>query len=90
VIVGAEGTISSYDFEPTVRLQTSGFPQGENLTADALVHPYHNPVAYVLHCLENQQAIDGPLSPAIARIGQQMVDSAVLSVEQGGTVPLVE
>jgi len=90
VIVGTKGTISSYDFEPMVRLQTSECPQGENLTADVMEHPFHNPVAFVLHCLENQLTIDGPLCPDIARIGQQIVDSAVLSVEQGKTVPLVE
>ena len=33
--------------------------------------------------------IAGPLSPAICRIGQQIVDSAVLSAEQKRTVPLV-
>jgi glucose-fructose oxidoreductase len=55
-----------------------------------LVHPFHNPIAWVLHCLENHLPIDGPLAPAIARIGQQIVDSALLSVEKCGTVPLVE
>jgi glucose-fructose oxidoreductase len=90
VVVGTMGTISSYDFEATVRLQSADCPQGENLTVDLLEHPHHNPIAHVLHCLENQLPIDGPLSPAIARIGQQIVDSAVLSVERGGAVPLVE
>ena len=90
VLVGTQGTISSYDLEPTVRLQTAACPQGEEIPSDALEHPHQNPIAYVIHRLENQLPIDGPLSPAIARIGQQIVDSAVLSIEKGGTVALVE
>jgi predicted dehydrogenase len=89
VVVGTHGTVSSYDFEKTVRLQTVACPGGEDLPVDVLEHPFHNPIAYVIHCLETGRAIDGPLSPAIARIGQQIVDTAVLSVEKGGTVPLV-
>jgi glucose-fructose oxidoreductase len=90
VIVGTHGTIASYDLEPTVRLQTAACPQGEDIPSDPLQHPHHNPIAYVLHRLTNHLPIDGPLSPPIARIGQQIVDSAVLSVEKGGTVGLVE
>jgi predicted dehydrogenase len=89
VIVGTAGTLSSYDFEPTVRLQSAACPQGDEVPVDVLAHPFHNPVAYVLDCLENHRAIDGPLSPAIARIGQQIVDSAVLSAGKGATVSLV-
>jgi len=89
VVVGSEGTIASYDYEFTVRIQTREEPAGRDLPADKLEHPNHNPIAYVIDCLENQRPIDGPLSPAIARIGQQIVDSAVLSAGRGTTVPLV-
>ena len=34
--------------------------------------------------------IEGPLSPAVARIGQQIIETAIRSIERGGTVPLVE
>jgi glucose-fructose oxidoreductase len=34
--------------------------------------------------------VEGPLSPEIARIGQQIVDSAVLSAREKRTVPLIE
>jgi hypothetical protein len=33
--------------------------------------------------------VDGPLSPKIARIGQQIVDAALLSARLRKTVPLV-
>jgi predicted dehydrogenase len=88
VIVGTRGTLSSYDFEPTVRMQTAACPAGEDVPVDVLEHPFHNPVAYVLDRLDNGLPIDGPLSPAIARTGQRIVDAAVLSAENGGTVPL--
>jgi glucose-fructose oxidoreductase len=90
VIVGTQGTLSSYDYEPVVRMQTAAQPHGEDIPGDQLEHPNHNPVAYVLDRFEKHLPIDGPLSPAIARIGQQIVDSAVLSVEKGASVPLVE
>ena len=88
VVVGTEGTLSSYDLEPTVRLQTRDCPAGMEIPCDKLVHPNHNPIAYVLDCLENGREVDGPLSPAIARIGQRIVDAAVLSVQEKRTVQL--
>lgn len=89
VIVGTDGTISSYDLEPTVLLQTAACPQGEEIPSDTLTHPNHNPIAYVLDRFEQGLLVDGPLSPAIARIGQQIVDSALRSVERGTTVALL-
>lgn len=88
VIVGTRGTISSYDFEPAVRMQTTARPEGEEVPADVLKHPFHNPVAYVIHRLEEGKKIDGPLSPKISRIGQQIVDAAVLSARLRKTVSL--
>src|SRR6185503_13715146 len=79
VIVGTEGTIASYDYEPTIRLQTRQHPEGEILRVDELRPPHQNPIQYMLHCIEHGLSIEGPLSPAISRIGQQIVDSAVQS-----------
>ena len=90
VIVGSEGTISSYDYEPTIRVQTRANPAGDVIAVDTLNPPYQNPIQYVIDCIANQRPIEGPLSPAICRIGQQIVDSAVLSAREKRTVPLVE
>ena len=90
VIVGTEGTVATYDYEPTVRLQTREKPEGEDVPVDVLKPSFQNPVQYVLHCIETGEAIKGPLSLAISRIGQQIVDSAVLSAAQKRTVALVE
>ena len=50
--------------------------------------PDRNPIEYVLHCLETDAEIEGPLSPKIARIGQQIVDTAARSAAEKRTVPL--
>jgi glucose-fructose oxidoreductase len=90
VIAGSAGTISSYDYEPTVRVQTRERPEGYEQPVDALMAPYRNPIEYVLNCLETGEALTGPLSPALARIGQQIVDSALKSAAEKRTVALLE
>lgn len=89
VIVGTAGTISSYDYEPTIRLQTREHPESIELAVDELRPPCQNPIQYVIHCVESGKPVQGPLSPAVCRIGQQIVDSAVLSAREKRTVPLV-
>lgn len=90
VLKGAAGTISSYDYEPTVRMQTADHPEGREVPVDKLEPPYDNPVNYFLHCLETGEKITGPLDPAVARIGQQIVDTACLSAQKKRTLALVE
>ncbi|MEE3257820.1 MAG: Gfo/Idh/MocA family oxidoreductase [Candidatus Latescibacterota bacterium] len=90
VIVGREGTISSYDFAETIKVQTRANPEGEVRPVDALEKPYQNPVQYVIHCIEEGKPIEGPLSPALCRIGQQIVDTAFQSAEQQRTLPLIQ
>lgn len=89
VLKGSDGTISSYDYEPTVRMQTRRRPEGEVIRADALKPPFQNPIQYFVECLRRDRPPEGPLSPAISRIGQQIVDSAVLSAKLKRTVKLV-
>jgi glucose-fructose oxidoreductase len=88
VICGSEGTISSYDYESTVRIQTPERLEGADLPVDRVEAPYRNPLEYVLHCLETETAIEGPLSPETSRIGQQIVDAARRSAIEKRTVPL--
>ncbi|MDW8308456.1 MAG: Gfo/Idh/MocA family oxidoreductase [Verrucomicrobiales bacterium] len=89
VLKGSDGTISSYDYEPTVRMQTRRKPEGEVIRADKLKPPFQNPIQYFVECLRRDRPPEGPLSPAISRIGQQIVDSAVLSAKLKRTVKLV-
>ena len=90
VLKGSAGTISSYDYAPTVRMQTTRRPAGEDLPCDKLKPPFQNPIQYFVDCLRRDRPPEGPLAPKIARIGQQIVDSARLSAKLGRTVKLVE
>ncbi|MEA2710843.1 MAG: hypothetical protein QOF78_3444 [Phycisphaerales bacterium] len=90
VIVGSDGTIASYDYERTVRVQTRERQEGFDLPVEEPKFPHRNPIEYVLDCLETSAAIEGPLSPAIARIGQQIVDTAARSAAEKRTVALLD
>lgn len=89
VIVGTAGTIASYDYEATIRVQTAATPAGEVVPVDKLAAPFGDPISYFVHCLETGRAIDGPLSMETCRIGQQIVDSAILSAREKRVVKLL-
>ncbi len=89
VVTGSAGTISSYDFEPVVRAQTKDHRPAREIPVDQLLPPYQNPIRYLIHCLETGEPVTGPLSPQLSRIGQQMVDTAVISAREKRTVRLV-
>jgi glucose-fructose oxidoreductase len=90
VIRGTEGTLSGYDFESIVRLQTREHPEGLSLPVDPPASPARNPVEYFLHCLVDDRPVDGPLSTEVSRIGQQIVDTALLSAQQQRSLPLLD
>jgi predicted dehydrogenase len=89
VVVGSRGTISSYDYEPTIGLQTTDHPEARPVPVDTIQAPRRNPIEYLIHCLSTGEPVTGPLSPAVSRIGQQIVDTAVASARQKRTVPLI-
>ena len=90
VLVGTRGTIASYDYDNRIHWQNEWCPAGEWEEADTLVAPFQNPVQYMVDVIRNDKPIEGPLSIEISRIGQQIVDAAVLSASQRKTVGLVE
>ena len=90
MLKGSDGTICSYDYEDTVRVQTNDRPEGYDQPVDLLdaAQSECDPVlSSIAWRLENEP--EGPLSPAICRIGQQIVDSAILSAREKRTVPLL-
>lgn len=89
VLKGEEGTISSYDYEPTIRVQTREQPGGIELPVDELRAPFADPIQYFVHCITEDVPLEGPLSPKISRIGQQIVDTAARSARLRKTVPLL-
>lgn len=90
VVCGTGGTVSSYDYEPFVRVQSSECPEGEEIAAPPLEFPHSNPMEYFLDCLEQDRPVEGPLSIGISRIGQQISDTAFESAKQGKTLRLIE
>ena len=90
VVKGTGGTISIYDYEPKLRVQTNDCPEGKDVPVDPVESPFQNPIQHMIHCLENDLEIDGPSSVAISRIGQQIVDTAYKSAKEKRTLPLLE
>jgi glucose-fructose oxidoreductase len=89
IVVGTQGTLSSYDYEPIVTIQTREQPAHRAIAADALPAGRRAPVEYMLDCIANDADVAGPSSPALSRIGQQITDSAVLSAREKRTVALL-
>jgi predicted dehydrogenase len=89
VLVGSEGTISSYDYESTIRVQDVNHPGGIDFPVDEIVYPNQNVVQYFVDCLTHNHPIEGPLSPALSRLGQRIVDTAYQSAKEKRTLPLV-
>lgn len=90
VLEGTEGTLASYDYQPVVRMQTRADPGGVDVPVDELEPRVADPVANLLHALEHDVEVDGPCTPAISRIGQQIVDTAVRSAAEGQTLQLID
>ncbi|HWJ73209.1 MAG TPA: Gfo/Idh/MocA family oxidoreductase [Kaistia sp.] len=89
VVVGSEGTLSSYDFEHHVHLQTRQHPVIHPMPVHDLVAPHRKPVEYVLSRWNEGLDVEGPLSPALSRIGQRIVDTARRSADEGRTLDLL-
>jgi glucose-fructose oxidoreductase len=89
VIVGSDGTISSYDYEPVIRLQTRSNREAHEVPVDRLEVPHDNAINHFLHALETGEDVIGPLGPRLCRTAQRIVDSAVLSAAEKRTVGLV-
>lgn len=88
ILKGTAGTLSSFDGDPHVSVQTTDRPQITPVPADPLQPPFQNPIQYFIHCLESGEPVTGPLSPDISRTGQRIVDAAARSAAEKRTVPL--
>ena len=60
------------------------------MAADEVNAPFQDPIQYLIHVLEGGEFERGPLHPEIARIGQQIVESAVRSAREKRTGALAE
>ena len=85
----ADGTISSYDYDDHVTLQTRRAPAPTQVPVDTLPPGRRAPIEYMLARIDDGAPITGPLDPALCLVGQRIVDSAVLSAATKRTVALV-
>jgi len=88
VIAGTEGTISNYDYDDYVTIQTRKKPVAHRVAAPATQAPNQDPVQYLIDCLEQGKPLEGPVSIQISRIGQEIVDAAMRSAKLKRTVKL--
>jgi glucose-fructose oxidoreductase len=89
VLVGANGTVSSYDYDDHVTLQIRKQPRQTPVPVDPLPAGRRGPIDYMLDRIARGASIDGPLDPALSLIGQRIIDSAMLSAARKCSVPLV-
>jgi predicted dehydrogenase len=89
VLVGTEGTISSYDYETTIFVQDRKHPAGRAYEVERLQPPNQNPLQYFVHCLDTDMEFGGPLSPTLSRLGQRIVDTAYRSAQEKRTLKLL-
>ena len=90
VVRGTRGTISSYDYESSVRVQTQERPEGFEREVDSLPEGERNGIEYTISRIKDDLPIEGPLAPEIARIGQQIIETAIRSAESKQTIRLVD
>jgi glucose-fructose oxidoreductase len=90
VLVGTDGSISSYDYDDYVTLQTRQNPGHTKVFVDVLPPGRRAPIEYILARIDDGGPIAGPLDPALCLTGQRIIDSAVLSSQMKCTVGLAE
>ena len=86
VIVGTRGTVSSYDYDDFITLQTEDNPQPYAYPVELLTSPYTNVIEHMHAVLQRGIPLHKPLTPEIGRIGQRITDAAIESIIEGRTV----
>jgi glucose-fructose oxidoreductase len=89
VVVGTSGTISSYDYEEHVMIQTMDHPVPTPVTVDTLTAPMRNIIEHFDATAASPESLHAPLTPRICRIGQKIVDLAAASAAAGRTLNYV-
>jgi glucose-fructose oxidoreductase len=89
VLVGSEGTISSYDYDSHVTVQTRARPDATPMPAEPLPMGERNGIEYVIGRIAAGAPFEGPLDPALCLTAQRIVDTAALSAREKRTLELV-
>lgn len=89
VFVGSDGTLSSYDYEDHLTIQTRTRPEPTVVPARPLPKGRANAIEYVLGCIERGEPVGGPLAPDLCLTGQRIVDTAARSAAEKRTLELL-
>ena len=90
IVRGTAGTISSFDYDDSIRVQTNERPEGYDHPVQDLPAGQRNGIEYMLSRLADDLPIEGPVSPEISRVGQQIIDTAIQSATENRSIPLIE
>jgi glucose-fructose oxidoreductase len=88
-LVGTDGSIASWDYDDHVTLQTRADTSHRKVPVDTLPPGRRGAVEYMLDRIDRDLPVEGPLDPAMALIGQRMIDTAVRAAAEKRTLPLV-
>lgn len=89
VLVGTDGTISSWDYADHVTVQTRARPEPHAIPVKPLPPARAGAIAYMVDRITRDAPIDGPLDPALCLIAQRIVDTAALSAQEKRTLELL-
>ena len=89
VLAGTDGTISSYDYEDHVAVQTRDNLDATQVPVDKLAQGQRGAIEYMIARIDDGAKITGPLDPALCLTAQRIADSAVLSAKTKRTVELL-
>ncbi len=88
-LVGTEGSISSWDYDDHVTLQTRADTSHRKVPVDVLPKGRRGVIEYMIDCIDRDLPVSGVLDPQFALIGQRMIDSAVRAATEKRTVKLL-
>ncbi|MDE0307358.1 MAG: Gfo/Idh/MocA family oxidoreductase [Albidovulum sp.] len=89
VLVGEDGTISSYDYDEFITVQNRAQPNPTRVPVDRLPEGRRNGVEYVLSCISEEKKPEGCLDPALCLTAQRIVDTAFQAAESKRTMELL-
>ena len=88
-LVGTDGSISSWDYDDHVTLQTRADTTHRKVPVDVLPPGRRGVIEHMLDLIDRDLPVTGVLDPQLALIGQRMIDSAVKAAAEKRTVALV-
>ncbi len=89
VLVGTDGTIATPDYATYVTVQTRARPEPTKIPVDPLGEGQRNPVEHLIHCLDHDLPLIGPLDPDVSLTGQRIVDTAARSARNRRSLALL-